>query len=109
MSNAKESSDNFWARYKEAERITTALKGPCPPPPMPNDAILGGLAGGFPAMLALGFAGVHGDRFEYITLAVAGISGGSVYLVKYLAYRGWHRELEHQLRQTTPRDAEYLP
>jgi len=99
----EESGDEFWARYKEAERITTALKGPCPPPPGPKEAILGGFAGGAPAMLALAIAGVYGDRFEYITLAVAAISAGSVYLVKHLAYTSWQKEMALQLRQTEPK------
>lgn len=103
MNNDKESCESYWARYKEAERVTTALKGPCPPPPGPTDAILGGFAGGVPAMLALGFAGVYGVRFEYITIGVAGLSAGSVYFVKHLAYRGWHRELSRQLSHTDPK------
>lgn len=102
MSNEEESGDSFWTRYKEAERVTTALKGPCPPPACPADAILGGFAGGVPAMLALALAGIYGDQFEYITLAVAAIAAGSVYLVKFLAYRAWHRELTRQLRQADP-------
>lgn len=103
MSNKEESGEEFWARYKEAEKVTTALKGPCPPPAGPKDAIIGGFAGGAPAMLALAIAGVYGDRLEYITLAVAAIAASSVYLVKHLAYSAWHKELTIQLRQTEPK------
>ena len=103
MSNKVESGEEFWARYKEAEKITTDLKGPCPPPPGPKEAILGGFAGGAPAFLALAIAGVYGDRLEYITLAVAVISAGAVYFVKRLAYSAWHKEMTIRLRQTEPK------
>lgn len=103
MSSKEESGEEFWARHKEAEKITAALRGPCPPPPGPKEAILGGFAGGAPAMLALAIAGVYGDRLEYITLAVAFISAVSVYFVKHHACSSWNKEMARQLRQTEPK------
>ncbi|WP_347905303.1 hypothetical protein [Pseudomonas purpurea] len=38
-------------------------------------------------MLALALAGVYGDSFEYIILAVAGFAGVSVYLCRHFQQR----------------------
>lgn len=101
MSN-EESTESFWARYREAERITAALKGPPPPLADLRDAILGAMAGGFCAMLALAFAGVYGEIFEYAALGVSIISGGGFYTARAIAQKAWNKEFMRQLHYTDP-------
>lgn len=80
----QENNEAYWARHKEAEKFVTSIKGPRPAPTETRDSIFGATAGGVSAMLALALAGVHGERFDYITLAVAGISFSTERLAKSL-------------------------
>lgn len=98
----QESSEAYWARHKEAERIITSIKGPRPEPTEARDSIFGATAGGVSAMLALALAGVHGERFDYITLTVAGIAGGSVFLCRRFQQRDWQRAWMNRMSQTAP-------
>ena len=98
----QESSEAYWARHKEAERLITSIKGPRPEPTEARDSILGAMAGGFSAKLALAFAGVQGERFDYITLAVAGVAAGAVFLCRRFQQRDWHKAWMNRMSQTAP-------
>ncbi|MEL7937636.1 hypothetical protein [Pseudomonas delhiensis] len=104
MQNPNESKESFWARYEEARRVVTIQRGEEPQTPDAQDAILSATGGGFCAMLALAMAGVSGERFSWITLAVAAIAGSAIYLTRWYSSRQWQTALNKRLEETKPKE-----
>lgn len=103
MTDEIETKEQFWSRYAEAERSVTSRLGKMPKAPEPLSAIMGALAGGVSAMLALVLAGVHGDRLSWITLTVATVAASAVYFTGYYKHARWHKALIAQLESTKPK------
>ncbi|PMV79480.1 MULTISPECIES: hypothetical protein [unclassified Pseudomonas] len=104
MKNDAEESDSYHSRAKEAEAFVTKLKGPRPVGNEVNDCILAATAGGLSAMTALALAGVYGERFEYITIIVAGIAGALTFFLRRFQQREWQTAWIKRMEQTTPVD-----
>lgn len=101
MVNDTEDAEMYHSRAKEAEAHVTRLKGPRPTSEA-NDCILGASAGGFSAMAALALAGVNGERFEYITLIVAGIAGALTFFARRSQCKAWQAAWQNRMEQTAP-------
>lgn len=104
MKNDAEKSDSYHSRAKEAEAFVTMSKGPRPVLNEVNDCILAATVAGLSAMTALALAGVSGERFEYITIIVAGIAGVLTFFSRRFQQREWQTAWLRRMEQTAPVD-----
>ncbi len=102
MNENAEGRGTYHSRAKEAEAFVMSMKGPRPIANEVNDCILASTAAGLAAMAALAIAGVHGDRFEYITIIVAVSAGALRFFVGRLQQREWQKAWIRRMEQTAP-------